>query len=221
MIEAFLFDPRTVSEDALLERGRGWLAGDERARYERFSHAPSAHVYLATRVVARTVLARKLGVAPAALEFERDALGRPSLRHHALCFSLANGPTFVVCTVGRVPHGVDAEPLDRAEALLGMASTIYSDDERAHLTRGAPPADAVLLWTLKEAYLKARGIGLRVDPRLVSFTLGEPEIRLALAAPLADDGILHRFQRLSFAGHLGAVAGPSDEGLAAPLPLAL
>lgn len=217
MIEAFVFDPRTISEDALLERGGDWLDPTERARYQRFSHALSAHVYLATRVVVRTVLARALGVAPPALAFDRDVLGRPTLHDHPLCFSLANGPTFVLCTLGPKPHGVDAEPLDRAEALLGMASTVYSDDERAHLTRcSAPHADAVLLWTLKEAYLKARGIGLRVDPRLVSFTLGGGGVTLALAPPLVEDGGIDRFQPLAFEGHLGAVAGPTGEVLATP-----
>lgn len=217
MIEAFVFDPRTISEDALLERGGDWLDPSERARYQRFSHALSAHVYLATRVVVRTVLSRALGVAPAALAFERDALGRPTLRDHALSFSLANGPSFVLCTLAPTPHGVDAEPLDRAEALLGMQSTIYSDDERAHLARCAEPrADAVLLWTLKEAYLKARGIGLRVDPRCVSFALREGGATLALAPPLADEGAIDRFQPLAFEGHLGAVAGPTGEPLATP-----
>lgn len=209
MIEPFLSDPRAVEPAELVDRGLPWLDAEERARHGRFTHAEAAHTWLAGRVALRGLLAERLGVAPSAVAFAKAAGGRPFLRDGGPAFSLTHGATFVVVTLGAAPHGVDAEPVTRAPALWSMPETIFSGAERATLVSDE---EAVLCWTLKEAYLKARGLGLTMDPRRLSFALGPP-IALSLDAAL-DDGVAWSFTRLSFVGHVGAVAHRPDEPVA-------
>lgn len=209
MIEPFVFDPRAVAPAELLGRGLEWLDDEERARHARFTHAEAAHTWLAGRVALRGLLGERLGVAPSDVLLARRGQGRPCLRDGGPCFSLTHGPSFVVVTVGEGDHGVDAEPLARASALWSMPETIFSPAERAMLSTDE---EAVLCWTLKEAYLKARGLGLTVDPRRLAFALGPP-ITLAID-PDMDDRVAWGFSRVSFPGHVGAVAHPSGEPVA-------
>jgi 4'-phosphopantetheinyl transferase len=66
--------------------------------------------------------------------------------------------------------GIDAEPIARASRLAATARSWLAEPEAARLERLPSPEreEALLrLWTFKEAYLKAVGIGLNADLREV------------------------------------------------------
>lgn len=59
--------------------------------------------------------------------------------------------------------GLTQEQLARAPDLLALAPTVFAPQEQSDLA--ALPANeqarrAVVLWTLKESYIKARGMGM-------------------------------------------------------------
>ena len=71
----------------------------------------------------------------------------------------------VATTVG--PVGIDIESLERVAA-AGFDDVAFSATERESLRSLPDPTPGrARLWTAKEAVLKARGTGLRVDPREV------------------------------------------------------
>ncbi len=147
---------------------RAILTHDEIVRLERFHREPDRLLFLATRVLVRTVLSRYASVAPADWRFAADEYGRPHISGHdqpRLSFNLSHTSGLVVCAVARdTDVGVDAERV-RSKSVLGIADRFFAPQEAAAL-HALPPDEQLRCfydyWTLKESYIKARGQGLRI-----------------------------------------------------------
>ncbi len=184
-----------------------WLTDEERARHDRFLFEKNRHEYLATRALERTVLSAHLGCAPEALRFERNAYGKPSvLGESRIRFNLTNTLDLVACVVTEEGEiGVDAEPLSRADTVLEVATTVFTKEEQADLAAlggEAKKRRAVELWTLKEAYMKAMGMGMSLPPD----TFGFSGTTLVAPPPADEDPTRWRFEVLEIEGHLVSVA---------------
>src|SRR5262249_25378733 len=154
--EIHLWIARPARVDA--SRFRAWLSPEEAARCARFRFEEHRHEYLVTRGLVRTALSAYRDVEPAAWVFRSNEYGRPEITPPCgLSFNLSTSLALVVCAVAedRV-LGVDVEPLARAKEILEVRDTVFTAKERAGLT----PDRAVSFWTLKEAYMKARGMGM-------------------------------------------------------------
>ena len=211
-IDLWIVRPELVSDSALLTRYRALLSPDETKRLGAFRFENNRHEYLVTRALARTTLSAYRPVAPEAWRFTFNAYGRPSIEPPCgLCFNLSNTSTLVVCAVSEHHElGVDTEPLDRADAVLEVAETVFSDAELGELHALAPPARrerAVSLWTLKEAYIKARGIGMSAPLRQITVRF-EPSgaLRLDLAPEVHDDASAWWLGTRDLHGHRVALA---------------
>ena len=167
-------------DDGALARALAVLRPHERDRFARFRHEIDRRMFLAGRVMARTVVGDLLGVPSSAWPWSEGPHGRPevALQECGVSFNLAHSAGLVVCAVSRVgPVGVDVEhrarrPLDRA-----LVARCCASDEAADIDRhGDDWSDRFLTyWTLKESYLKAVGLGLLVRLPDVRFFLdGEP-----------------------------------------------
>jgi 4'-phosphopantetheinyl transferase len=162
-------------DDARRQRYLAWLESDEKLKHQRFATERLKDEYLLTRALSRWVLSHyEPDVAPSAWRFERTDAGRPFVAGPIAMpsFNLANAGGLVVCAVSLRPVGVDVEPCGRGEELLATASRLFSTRENDDLARLDPQVRArraVELWTLKEAYLKARGSG--IDVRLERVTI--------------------------------------------------
>lgn len=195
-----------VARASLTEAARqhvGWLAADERALMEGRVFAQHRDEYLLTRVVCRAVLGRTVGRAPESLTFVRSEHGRPSLvGHDDVRFNLSNSAGHVVLLVSRAHEvGVDLETIGRADAIIKLAPNVFAPSERAELAALAGEAQrerAVALWTLKESYIKARGLGLQLplDGFAFSFaSAGDAPPRITIDPSLGDDATRWHFQQ--------------------------
>ena len=123
-------------------------------------------------VVART-LAQYLDVGAGELRFDVDSRGKPILapRHGSrLRFSVARGGDVTVLAVSMAAEiGVDVEPLRREPGQWALVREALTDREREDLPVGEEERAFEFLraWVRKEALLKAAGVGLAVEPRLV------------------------------------------------------
>lgn len=147
---------------ALLDEG-------ERRRARALRRPADRRRHVAARALVRTVLSRYRSSAPQDWRFSADAHGRPELspEHQwpELQFNIAHTAAVVVLAVtAGAAVGVDVETSRRRADTVAL-ERYFAPTERAALE--ALPAAArrrrfFELWTLKEAYLKARGLGLRL-----------------------------------------------------------
>jgi 4'-phosphopantetheinyl transferase len=200
------------------------LSEDEHARRQRFRYERSRREYLATHALLRVALSHRRPVAPQDWKFTANAHGKPALLPDCgLRFNLSNTAGLAVCLVADAPVevGVDVEAHARAQQISEVAHKVFSPAELAQLNALNAPARldrCVSLWTLKEAYVKARGIGMTLPLRGISFLFDETDaVRLQLDTELADDAARWHFRLLNHAGHRIAVM--AEETSVDPLEL--
>jgi 4'-phosphopantetheinyl transferase len=176
-------------------RARAIATPDELAECAAFRADEDRSRALVTRAVVRRALSSAVPVAPETWRFARGANGRPAIAAPSatgLAFSVAHTRELVACAVavgGEI--GADVESPRRLSDPMAVAREVTDRAEFAALA-GLPEAlraeRLCALWTLKEAYLKARGLGLALAPSLVGFDFdAEGRLRLRLDPSAADD----------------------------------
>jgi 4'-phosphopantetheinyl transferase len=147
------------------------LGGDEPARRDRFVFARDRRDFAAAHGLTRWALWRRAGLRPQAWAFKPGAHGKPApVPQQAgtprLEFNLSHTHGLVACAVTRgASVGLDVECVARLGAARDIAGHCFAPSELRWLDEGGAGGYAVRfteLWTLKEAYLKALGDGLRV-----------------------------------------------------------
>jgi 4'-phosphopantetheinyl transferase len=182
------------------------LSDEERARWLRFRFDRHGREFLATRALERQALSA-IGELPLTQwRFVRNERGKPRIEPDCgMRYNLANSLGLVVCMVSTAGEvGVDVEPLARADKMQEVAERVFSPTEQAQLSRLNRVEELdrmVSLWTLKEAYIKARGLGMALPLQQISFVFGEcGAIRLELDACLQDEA-RWRYCLIDHAGH--------------------
>ncbi|MET9565858.1 4'-phosphopantetheinyl transferase family protein [Streptomyces tauricus] len=167
--------------------GRDWQ------HFRAIEHTPHRLRYAASRLLAKHVAAAALGADASELELAHGLAGRPSLRGcDQLDISLSHtGGLLLVGLTRRARIGVDVEDAGRRMRGPGPLRGTCTPPEFAALQE-LPERERddafVRLWTLKEAYSKAIGQGLRVPFTTFGFDLREHPLRLrgADGAPAAS-----------------------------------
>jgi 4'-phosphopantetheinyl transferase len=117
------------------------------------------------------VLARYLGRAPDDVAVARTSTGKPEPEHAPFSVSLAHGGEVALVAVALdVQVGVDVEPLREGVEAWSLVAHALTPGEQARLQALPDRArgEAFLAtWARKEALVKAVGLGLAVDPRLI------------------------------------------------------
>ena len=162
-----------------VQRLESFLAPEEIARAHRFHFERDRNHYVVGRGLLRELLGRYLGQAPSALEFSYGEQGKPALAGAAassgLSFNLSHSGGLAVYAFARERSlGVDVERVKPDFASDDIARRYFSTREVNDLL-ALPIAERTeaffRCWTRKEAYIKARGEGLRIplDGFSVSF----------------------------------------------------
>ncbi|MCC7008553.1 MAG: 4'-phosphopantetheinyl transferase superfamily protein [Acidobacteria bacterium] len=199
-------------DDARLARAHAWLSPAETDRYSRFRREVDRRMFALGRVMARRLVARSLGIA-ADWPWREGARGRPELGAviaPPLSFNLAHSHGIVVCAISRCGEvGADVECRHRAALDRQLVRRFCAPAEAADIEAAGDEGwrDRFLrYWTLKEAYLKARGLGIAVHLSDLSFTIGD-EITVAFSGSLAGTDPAWQFSLAELdGGHYVATA---------------
>jgi len=165
--------------------GRDLVAPEDRRRLKQFRSTEGRTQFLAGRALARYALTRSTG-RPAQSHRLLGAPGQKPICARGPPFSLAHSGHFVVCAVSRSGAiGVDVEQPRSGRRTTAIAESYFSPAERAWLSAG-PPERFYMLWVLKEAYLKALGVGLAGGLGALQCRIEPPRIEVIASGRCAD-----------------------------------
>jgi 4'-phosphopantetheinyl transferase len=182
------------------------LNEEERQNQQRFYFERDRLRYLVTRALVRSVLSRYAPIAPGEWRFETNSYGRPHIARALTAasdirFNLSHTHSLIVLgvTLGR-ELGVDVENLWTRCVSIQIADGFFAPEEVADLAR-VPAGDRqrrfLEYWTLKESYIKARGMGLSIPLDKFSFHYrADGAVELSVCAELGDDPCRWQFWHL-------------------------
>jgi 4'-phosphopantetheinyl transferase len=181
------------------------LSDAEHARWRRFLCPGAALQFLVARALLRSTLEACSGVPGACWRFTTNAYGRPFVCEPAayrfLQFNVSHTHGLVACAVAwGCEIGLDVEDTRRDIDIAALAPQVFAPAERAYLARcGADEERSVFFsyWTLKEAYIKARGMGLSIPLEAFWFDLAQERPRIHFTSGCPDDPNRWAFHQFS------------------------
>lgn len=172
------------------------LSLTERERANRFYFERHRKDFIAAHGILRSILGYYLGTVPAHLTFATQPGGKPYLLiprdMPRIRFNLSHSCGLALLAVALDRDvGVDLERIRALPEALHITERYFTTGERDAI-RSLPPREGVdaffRCWTLKEAYIKARGCGfsLPLNQFEVVFAPGEPACLASLNGSSAE-----------------------------------
>jgi 4'-phosphopantetheinyl transferase len=213
----------TGFDTRLMKRLLPVLSPEERMTCGRFVFEKDRLQYLLAHTLLRQTLSQYAPVRATDWRFVAEDYGKPQIAlplDEPLYFNLSHADGLVACVVARQSQvGVDAEQLGRSGSLLEIAHHFFAPAEVAYMEKHLPSEQREIffnIWTLKEAYIKARGLGLSLPLQEFAFELkqGQPP-GITFSAAINDSPERWRFETLRPGPqHIIAVAAQRQTELA-------
>jgi 4'-phosphopantetheinyl transferase len=174
------------------------LSDEERARADRFHFNRDRSWFIARRYMARTILGEYLRMRPADVRFTHGPHGKPGVQLKPALkeieFNLSHSNGLALCAVSRVRRvGIDLEVIRRMSSMDQIAERISSAAELTGF-RSLPDTSKEQaffeLWTRKEAFVKAAGVGLSAPLDAATVLFGPhrlKNVQLPFAPPDASN----------------------------------
>jgi len=170
-------DLRWTNTESVSSRAYDCLDDAERALAERLPHSARAP-YVAAHSLLRMMLSEWEARPPRSWRFATGEYGKPYLRDSQLRFNISHSTHHAVVAVSDgaeigvdveeiTPHRVDAEIARRMFSEVDFQQWVEAQDQVATFFQ---------LWTLKEAYMKAAGLGVHLPLQDFSVILSPPQL---------------------------------------------
>ncbi len=221
-VHVWIVEPERIEDPRLLEAYLGLLSPEEREKQRRFHFERHRRQYLVSHALVRLALSRYAPVRPEAWSFATNPYGCPRVEGEGqgLRFNLSHTDGMaMVAVANHVDVGVDVEDTMRSGETVGIADRFFAPSEVAALRALEVARQRERFfeyWTLKEAYIKARGMGLSIPLEQFAFELqpGQPP-RISFDPRLVDEPEGWKFVQLRpSARHQAALAVRRPRSLA-------
>ncbi|MEM1309502.1 MAG: 4'-phosphopantetheinyl transferase superfamily protein [Cyanobacteria bacterium P01_H01_bin.153] len=168
-----------------------WLSKEERQRWSNYRRETDRDRFIYSRGGLRYLLASYLDQLPTSLQLAYGHHGKPYLTQEplSLSFNVAHSGDWVVFGFShKALIGVDVEVLQPRRRLSALIQRCLTVEEQAQLPAASEARLAQFLryWTLKEAHLKAIGLGLSYPIKRVQVALA-PTSHLICPAQVPDE----------------------------------
>ena len=163
--------------------------------YHRYKVEFKKIEFLVGRALAKAVIGKCLGKSPETIHFRKNPYGKLYIndqpgckKGHSLQFNIAHSQNMVVCAVTLEDEiGVDVEKVEGP--IVDIVNRFFAAGEKVYLSQHPSEKQnkiAYQLWTLKEAFVKAKGVGLSLSLDNFDVTLLRQNIFLKCFEPKPD-----------------------------------
>lgn len=158
-----LYYGRTVDLVPVLPMLKELLSQEERLKADKFHFESDRNTYILCHSLIRKIISSKLRIDPSEISIIYDGNNKPWLRGNPLFFNLSHTRddfAFAVSDNDRI--GVDLENFDRNIDFKDIIRKFFSYGEEKYILEEQEKSKDrfFLLWTRKEAFLKALGTGI-------------------------------------------------------------
>lgn len=203
--------PSAIQDTDRIKQFEQMLESDELESYQRLQQNEYRHEYLVSHALLRKALSYYVDRSPASWHFSQNEAGKPAIEGlPKIRFNLSHSNDMAVCAITVDQEvGIDVEYQANGESLIAVADQYFSNEELALLEKTTEADKTALffqLWTLKEAYLKARGEGQSVPLPDLSFSFSQND-GVNFAAADSEESARWDFSLLSISeGYSAALA---------------
>jgi 4'-phosphopantetheinyl transferase len=178
-----------------------YLGKDEMSRAARFVHETDRATYTSCHALLRLMLGRRLGTDPLRISFLTGAYNKPWLERNPVYFNITHtANAFAIVISESCEVGIDMESINRKMNLSGIIKSFFSKGESEFIHQ--EPSESVsrffMLWTRKEALLKALGTGIADNLQGVEVSQKENHIRWESLENMIQESALREHNIYSF-----------------------
>lgn len=140
-----------------------YINREESLRANKFRFSEDRYTYICCHGLLRSILSEKLQKNPLEIIFNYDRNNKPGLIGNPYYFNITNDRGAFAFVISKYFYaGIDMEKVNRTIDYLPIINNYFSDKERKIILESNDRAyeKFILLWTRKEALLKALGTGI-------------------------------------------------------------
>jgi phosphopantetheinyl transferase len=181
-VRLYLVPEPDIALQVLEEAALPLLSAQEMSRLNTHRLPKGRFTFLFTRLMLRRILSSQSNtIYPQQWQFGRNALGKPVICNpdNRLHFNLSHAGGLLAVVVAEHDVGVDAEGVSRDVAPAELSARYFLAEEHAELL--SLPEELrrerfLMRWTLKEACVKASGLGIAKALKLYRILIGDDRL---------------------------------------------
>lgn len=167
--EVILLRIPDIITDRDLEKSLCILDEIEYQTYSKYTVDFKKREFLTGRLLMKVTLADRLNLAPSQIRLTYNAYGKPQFPN--IHFNLSHSAEWITMVVSR-HHRVGIDIEHSTNDCLDIMSKVFTLEEKRFVNMQVSKVDRIvaffLIWTRKEAVMKAIGKGFSIDPKTVS-----------------------------------------------------
>ncbi len=180
MICVYCSDTLVLNDDCIFQAAYAQMSGERRRKTDRFKFRKDKNLCLGAGMLLDYGL-RAYGLREAELHYGLLDHGKPYfMEEPTIHFNISHSGTKVMASFADCEIGCDIEKI--ADADLKIAERFFCDSEYAAIMEKRTPQEQnelfYRLWTLKESFLKATGLGLSLPLHAFEIALYDQNLRV-------------------------------------------
>lgn len=142
---------------------KNYITEDEQSRADKFHFDLDRVTFISCRALLRLIIAGRLNTTPRDIPFIKSINNKPGLPGDPVFFNVSHTrEAFAIAVSGDFQVGIDLEKINQRIDFHSVIETYFSQKERNFILKSEKGSRDrfFLLWTRKEALLKALGTGI-------------------------------------------------------------